>query len=122
MDKITLKNMKFYAYHGVLPEEQIEGQNFFIDVELYADLKQAGETDDLEYTVDYSVVYGIIKYIVENNKFRLIEKLADTISREIMSRYKVLYEIVVRIRKPEAPIDGELDWAEVELKRLKDEL
>ena len=117
MDKIILKNMKFFAYHGVLEEERLNGQYFFVDTVMSVDLKQAGNTDELGDTVDYSAVYNIIKDITENNKFRLIECLADNISREIMSRYKNIKEILVRVRKPDAPIGGELDWAEVEITR-----
>ncbi|MCX8130760.1 MAG: dihydroneopterin aldolase [Clostridia bacterium] len=122
MDRITLKNMKFYSYHGVLPEEQTNGQYFYIDVEMICDLREAGREDDLEKTVDYSVVYNIIKNITQKNKFRLIECLADRISREIATEFKMISEIVVRVRKPEAPIDGELDWAEVELRRGRNDL
>lgn len=117
MDKIILKNMKFFAYHGVLEEERLNGQYFFVDTVMSVDLKQAGKTDELGDTVDYSAVYNIIKDITENNKFRLIECLADNISREIMSRYKNIKEILVHVRKPDAPIGGELDWAEVEITR-----
>ena len=121
MDRITLKNMKFYGYHGVLPEEQVKGQHFHIDVEMMVDLKKPGFSDRLEDTVDYSRVYEIIKNITETNKFQLIEKLADSISREILSKYKEILDVIVRVRKPEAPIGGELDWAEVEIKRSGNE-
>ena len=60
-DKILLNNMKFYAYHGVLPEEQEKGQNFYIDVEIDYSTKKAGLSDNLEDTIDYSLVYEIIK-------------------------------------------------------------
>ncbi|MDP4093016.1 MAG: dihydroneopterin aldolase [Bacillota bacterium] len=119
MDKITLKNMKLYGYHGVLPEEQQNGQDFFIDVEMQLDLSPAGVSDSLEDTVDYSMVYNIVKNITENNKFRLIEHLAEVISREILSRFQIISEVVVRIRKPDAPLGGILDWPEVEIRRQK---
>lgn len=119
MDRIILKNMKFYGYHGVLPEEQSVGQYFHIDVEMYVDLAEPGSTDRLEDTVDYSAVYADVKAIAENNKFRLIEKLADSISREILSKYDRLSEIKVRVRKPSAPIEGEFDWMEVETHRSR---
>lgn len=118
-DKIILKNMKFFGYHGVFPEEQEKGQHFYIDVEMCTDLKKAGATDNLEDTIDYSAVYNIVKEITETKRFRLIERLADIISREILSRHESISEILVRVRKPEAPIGGELDWAEVEIKRLR---
>ena len=122
LDKIILKNMKFYGYHGVLPEEQKNGQNFFIDVEMTADLAQPGKTDNLEDTIDYGEVYGMIKNIAETRKFRLIERLADVISREILSRFEKIDGIVVRVRKPEAPIPGEFDWAEVQVERKRNEV
>jgi dihydroneopterin aldolase len=117
MDKILMKNLKFFGYHGVHEEEQLKGQNFYIDVEMCVNLEKACGTDNLQHTVDYSAVYDIIKYITENNKFRLIEKLAQSISGEILSRYREIDEITVRVRKPEAPINGEFDWVGVEITR-----
>ncbi|HOM01879.1 MAG TPA: dihydroneopterin aldolase [Acetivibrio sp.] len=122
MDKIILKDMKFYGYHGVFPEEREKGQNFYIDVEAFLDLKKAGETDDLEETVDYSKIYDIIKNINENNKFRLIERFAHIISREILSTFRQIDWVVVRVRKPDAPIEGEFEWVGVEIERFSNEI
>ncbi|MDP4182689.1 MAG: dihydroneopterin aldolase [Bacillota bacterium] len=119
MDKIIMKNMRFYGYHGVLPEEREDGQNFEIDVELYLDLKKAGISDELKDSVDYSQVYGIIKEITESNKFRLVEKLGESISREILSRFKEVERITVCVKKPEAPIDGEFGWVGIEITRSR---
>lgn len=112
--------MSFYAYHGVLPEERQEGQNFLIDVEMLCDLHKACESDNLEDTVDYSKVYGIIENINKTNKFRLIERLADKISREILSVFEEVEKITVCVMKPQAPIGGKLDWAGVEVVRSRD--
>ncbi len=120
MDKIILKDIKLYGYHGVYPEERQIGQNFYIDVEIFADLEQAGITDDITDTVDYSKIYDIIKGVNENNKFRLIESFAHNISREILSAYEEIKEITVQVRKPEAPIDADFEWVGVEIKRSRD--
>ena len=48
MDKIVLKNMAFYGYHGNLTSEQAQGQRFFVDVEITTDLTKAGQSDQLE--------------------------------------------------------------------------
>ncbi|WP_235832668.1 dihydroneopterin aldolase [Acetivibrio mesophilus] len=122
MDKIMLKDIKLYGYHGVFPEEREKGQNFYIDIEAFVDLRKAGETDELEETVDYSKIYDIIKCINENNKFRLIESFAHIISREILSTYRQIDRIVVRVRKPDAPIEGEFKWVGVEIERFSNEL
>jgi dihydroneopterin aldolase len=122
MDKIIMKNMKFFGYHGVYLQEQSEGQDFIIDVEMHLDLRKPGNTDNLEDTIDYSKVYDLIGQISKDNKFRLVERLADVISREILSRYKEISEITVCVKKPEAPINGEFDWVGVEIERSRDDL
>lgn len=127
MDKIIIKNMRFFAYHGVLAAEQTNGQDFIIDAEMSLDLKKPGSSDDLNDTADYSVIYEIIENITLNNKFRLIEKLADTIAREILSKFNTIAEIVIQVRKPDAPImiagkSGGFDYVAVEVVRSADDM
>ena len=119
MDKIILKNMKFYAFHGTYPEEQHNGQDFFIDVELRLDLHKAGISDALSDTVDYSEIYSLIRSVTKNNRFNLIEKLAESICLEIMVRYKTICGVDICVRKPEALMSGEMDWVAVQMSRTR---
>lgn len=117
MDKIKLKNLGFYGYHGVLPEENSLGQKFFVDIDMYVDLKSAGASDDVADTVNYAEVYNIVKDIVENRRFKLIEALAENIADHIIKEFPVVKEIVINIRKPEAPVRGIYDYFGVEIRR-----
>lgn len=117
MDKITLKNMKFYGYHGVLDFEKKDGQNFFVDAELYLDTSVSGISDDLNETVDYSKVFERIKSITEENSFDLIEKLANELACMILKEFEKVETTTIRVRKPNAPVKGTFDWMEVEVKR-----
>lgn len=121
MDKIMLKDIKLYGYHGVFPEERKNGQYFYIDVEAFLDLREAGQSDELSKTVDYSKLYDIVKKVNVSNKFRLIESFAHIISREILSTFEEISGIIVRVRKPDAPIDGEFEWMGVEVRRARGE-
>ena len=53
MDKIYIKDLEIFAFHGVIPEEKVLGQKFVLSFELDVDLRQAGKTDDLTKTVHY---------------------------------------------------------------------
>lgn len=121
MDKIILNNLGFYAYHGVLEAEKVLGQKFFIDVELFIDTKEAGRTDDLTKSVSYADVYEIIKDITENKRFDLIEALAETIANKILDDYNMINSIMVRVKKPEAPVNGIFDYFAVEIRRDRNE-
>lgn len=117
MDKIIMKNMGFYGYHGVLKEEKALGQKFFVDAYLYLPLKKAGETDDLNFSVNYGAVYETIKKIVTEEKFDLLESLAERICHEIFFSYPSVQKICIRIKKPEAPVAGIFDYFGVEIER-----
>lgn len=117
MDKIIMENMAFYGYHGVLPEEKALGQKFFADVSLYLPLKRAGETDDLNFTVNYGKVYETIREIVTSERFDLLEALAERICSTILSSYPAVQRIKIRIKKPEAPVSAIFDYFGVEIER-----
>lgn len=120
MDKIIMENMGFYGYHGVLQEEKTLGQKFFIDAYLYLPLKKAGETDNLNFSVNYSDVYEIIRDIVTNNKFDLLESLAERICSEIFTAFPLAQKLQIRVKKPEAPVSGLFDYFGVEIERERE--
>ena len=115
-DRIVLHDMVFMGRHGVLEHEQREAQPFHVDVELGLDLQPAGLDDDLARTVDYGVVFESVRTIVESTSFRLIEALAEAIAHELLADFPIA-EVTVRVRKPQAPIEGTLAWAGVEIHR-----
>lgn len=121
MDKIVMKNLSFYGYHGVSPEENTLGQKFFVNVILCLDLKSAGVYDRLEDTVNYAKAYEIIRESVETKKFKLIEALAEDIAQNILNQFPIIEKINVEVRKPEAPVKGIFDYFGVEIKRVRHE-
>ena len=60
-DRLVLKNMVFYGYHGAFAAEKELGQRFEVDVELHLDFKSAAAADDLELSVNYVEVYTLVK-------------------------------------------------------------
>lgn len=121
MDKIILKNLAFYGYHGVLKEEKKIGQKFFFDIELYLDLKNAGKSDKVEDTVHYGQVYELVKSIVEEENYDLIEALAERCICKIFDTFKKIEEIDFTIKKPEAPVPGIYDYFGVSLRRKRND-
>jgi len=119
MDKILMNHMGFYGFHGVLDEERAIGQKFFIDVELSLDLSSAGLSDDVEQTVSYAEVYDDVKYFAESARYNLIEALAENIAQRVLAKYSVVAEVLVRVKKPEAPVRGIFDYFGVEIRRSR---
>ncbi len=116
-DAIILKNLVFYARHGVLPAEADLGQRFEIDLRLELDTRTAGLTDDVNDTVNYTRAYAIVRTICESRRFNLIESLAETIAGEILRDFPRIEALTVQVRKPGAPIPGVFDHVGVEIRR-----
>lgn len=115
-DRLLLKNMVFYGYHGPFVAERELGQKFEVDLELYCDLPYGG-SDDPDLGFNPLDAYTMIKDIVEEEEFLLIEALANRIAEQILDVYD-LTKLVVRVRKPFMPIGGPVDFLEAEIIRL----
>ncbi len=105
MDRILLQGLQFYAYHGVNPEEQALGQRFQVDLCLGLDLRPAGQTDDLARTVNYSAVYRRVRQVVEGERFRLLEALAERLAAVLLAEFP-LATVTVRVTKLHPPLQG----------------
>lgn len=103
MDSIRVTNIRCYGYTGYLPEEQVLGQWFEVNLTMWLDLTAAGKSDEITDTLDYRAAIGRVKQIVKTSKFALVEKLANAIADAILELDKV-QQVQVQLSKPAAPI------------------
>ena len=118
MDKITVKDLEVFANHGVYEQENFLGQKFVISAVLHTDTRMAGLTDNLENSINYGEVSHLIKKVVEENTWNLIEKIAEEVAHTILVTYSNLVKQVdITVKKPWAPINLPLDTVSVEISR-----
>ncbi len=120
-DRLSLLGMRCEARHGFLDWEKETPQPFEVDVVLHADLESASQRDDLAATADYAALNGLVRDIVTERSFDLIEALAGAITRAVLvaTDPTVVGAVEVRVRKPKAPIDGAFDTVEVTITRRR---
>lgn len=105
MGKIILENLAFYAYHGVFPEEQKIGTEFLVSVTLDCDLEKASQSDDLNDTINYGLVYELIAREMSVPS-KLIEHVAGRIKRSLKNKFSNISSIQVCITKKNPPVKG----------------
>jgi len=118
-DRIVLTNLRFEARHGVHGWERETAQPFEVDVELWLDLAPAGRSDDLAATIDYGLVYDEVALVLDGPPRNLLESLAESVARGLLTRFDTVDEVVVRVRKPAVRLGGPLDHASVEIQRRR---
>jgi len=116
MDKVRILNLKIPARHGAYEFEKDKDGLFELDIEIHTDLSVPGESDDLNDTINYDEIVNVITNIFTEKDYSLIEAVGETICTKILDSYPV-DEVVIRIRKPHAPIRASLDTVEIELVR-----
>ncbi|MCS3531588.1 dihydroneopterin aldolase [Chryseobacterium sp. JUb7] len=116
MSKIYLEDLKIYAYHGVLPEENIIGTYYLINIELHTDLWKASESDDLNDTISYADINEII-HTEMKIKSKLLEHVAGRIISKIHQNFPQIDYFKLKITKTAPPMKGEMKGASIELEK-----
>lgn len=117
MDKIQIRGLKVFAWHGVGLEEKKKGQLFVLDVDMECDLKKAGNTDALGDTVNYAAVVEEISRVMREQSDDLIERAASRVAEAVLKMDDKICRVRVLLKKPEAPIQAEFDYVAVEIVR-----
>lgn len=110
--KIELKEMRFYAYHGVAPQETVVGNTFIVDLLLTAPLEQAVRSDNLNDTINYAEVYELVKEEMSLPS-RLLEHVAGRILGALKRRFPLLEAARISVSKLNPPFGGEVRSAAV---------
>ena len=103
-DCIKVTGIRAYGYIGALPEENVLGQWFEVDLTLWMDLAAAGKSDNLVDTHNYADIIQQVQQIIQTSKFKLIERLADAIATQALANDTRLEKVQVTVTKLTAPV------------------
>lgn len=118
MGKIYLKNIRLYAFHGCMDEEEKIGSDYVVNIVVNTDLSLSSQTDALKDTVDYVALHTIVKEEMEI-RAKLLEHVAQRIIKRILSQFSSVSKASVKVAKKNPPIGGNVEEVAVkrELKR-----
>jgi dihydroneopterin aldolase len=117
MDRLILRDMRFFAHHGVYPEETARGQVFIVTVELDLSTAAAGRSDRLEQTIDYPDVWAATRAVMEGPPRHLIETLAEQVAAALLQRFTPVTAVVVEVTKPAPPVTFPFAGVAVRIRR-----
>jgi dihydroneopterin aldolase len=109
MDRMCLTGIRGYGYTGALPEEQVLGQWFEVDVRLWLDFSVAGQSDRLADALDYRGILAIVQHLITTSRFALLERLATAIAEAILESphppsVVPIHQVQITLTKLAAPI------------------
>ncbi len=112
--KIYLRNMRFHAFHGVLPQEGIVGNDYLVNLVLDYDFSSAMQTDELQGTLNYAEVYQKVREEMAVSS-KLLEHVAGRIAHRLFSDFPEIQKLQLSITKVNPPMGADSDGAGVEV-------
>ena len=103
MDEIALTGLRVRGFHGVLPSERADGQDFLVDAVLSVDTRAAAASDDLADTVDYGSLATRLAEVVAGDPVDLLETLAARLASVCLEDPRVI-SVRLTVHKPSAPV------------------
>lgn len=117
MDKIIIRDLLLRGIIGINPDERVKQQDILINVVMYADIRKAANSDEIDDAVDYKTITKQIIQHVESSSDFLVEKLVTDIAKLIFDANDKVHKVQVRVEKP-----GALRFAEsvgIEIERTR---
>ena len=114
MIKVGLQGIRFFAYHGFYPEEQVNGNNFIVDVDVEFLQQHHFDTDEISHTVNYEQLYAITQKQMQHTR-KLLETVVQGIVDDIKNAYPFVDTIRASIKKLNPPIKADIECSVVEI-------
>lgn len=111
---INLLGLRFHAYHGVLSQERIVGNDYSLDVRVKYDLSKAMISDDVNDTLNYATVFELIRQEMQIPSC-LLEHVAYRLGDRLFKSFPEIEYVEIRLTKKNPPMGADCDGAMVEL-------
>jgi 7,8-dihydroneopterin aldolase/epimerase/oxygenase len=118
-DCLQLRALRAVGTHGVLPEERQRAQPFEVDLDIDADLRQAGQSDDLADTIDYGNLVAVAERVVQTVQAQLLERVVHVLADEVLAADARIAAVTVTVRKLRPPVPADLASSAVRVVRRR---
>ena len=111
---IHLRQVRFHAFHGVMPQERQVGTDFVLDLQVGYPLQQAMQSDDVADTLNYAALYDLVAREMQQPS-NLLEHVAGRIAEAIGQTFPQVTSIDLTLTKQNPPMGADCEGAGVEI-------
>lgn len=116
---VILKDVRFHAFHGVMPQETKVGADFIVNLRIGYPLEQAMESDEVGDTLNYAEVYDLVKQEMKQPS-KLLEHVAGRIVQTISKHFPSVTSIDLTLMKQNPPMGADIEGTGVEIHLIND--
>ncbi len=118
---VFLRDVRFHAFHGVMPQEGKVGADFLVNLRIGYPISKAMETDEVTDTLSYAEVYALVAQEMKVPS-RLLEHVAGRIVKTICEHFPQTTSIDLTLIKLNPPMGADMLGAGVEIHLINDKI
>ena len=115
-----MRQVRFHAFHGVMPQERQVGADFVLDLKVGYPLAQAMQSDEVADTLNYAALYDLVAREMQQPS-KLLEHVAGRIAEAISQAFPQTTSIDLVLTKQNPPMGADCEGASVEIHLINDQ-
>jgi dihydroneopterin aldolase len=116
---VSLRQVRFRAFHGVLPQERQVGADFLLDLKVGYPLAKAMLSDSVDDTLNYATLYDLMAREMRQPS-KLLEHVAGRMAEAISQAFPQVTSIDLELTKLNPPLGADCVGASIEVHFIKD--
>ena len=116
---VMLQDVRFHAFHGVMPQEGKVGADFLVSLRVGYPLEKAMQSDEVGDTLNYATLYALVESEMAKPS-KLLEHVAGRIVKAIEKNFPEVTTIDLKLTKRNPPMGADCEGAGVEIHLIND--
>ena len=102
MNTISIVDLEVTCIIGILPNERVEEQTLLLDINLDVDIGNSAFADEIDETIDYTIIAEMATKLAVKKKYNLIESFCRDLNNLFLETFQVIQKTRISIKKPNA--------------------
>ena len=102
MNTISIVDLEVTCIIGILPNERVEEQTLLLDINLDVDIGNSAFVDEIDETIDYTIIAEMATKLAVTKKYNLIESYCKDLNNLFIETFQVIQKTKISVKKPNA--------------------
>ena len=102
MNTISIVDLEITCIIGILPNERVKEQTLLLNINLDVDIGDSTFADDINETIDYTIIAEMATQLAITKKYNLIESFCKDLNNLFLDTFQAIQQTRITVKKPNA--------------------
>ncbi len=102
MNTISIVDLEITCIIGILPNERVKEQTLLLNINLDVDIGDSTFADDINETIDYTIIAEMATQLAITKKYNLIESFCKDLNNLFLKTFHIVQQTRITVKKTNA--------------------